>query len=144
MEGLDTAAALWGAVVLSGIYHGVNPGMVWPLPVSSAPLDAANASPPRPLGRGGRNVDFLMGLAGALDGAPGIWACAADTDGVDGLEDIAGAILTPDTLSRAPDGLYHSALDRFDGHGFFARRGDQVITGPTLTNVNDFRAILVL
>lgn len=97
----------------------------------------------RPLGRGGRNVDFLMGLAGALDGAPGIWACAADTDGVDGLEDIAGAILTPDTLSRAPEGLYHSALDRFDGHGFFEALGDQIITGPTLTNVNDFRAILI-
>ncbi|MEM9793058.1 MAG: glycerate kinase [Pseudomonadota bacterium] len=97
----------------------------------------------RALGRGGRNVDFLLGLAGALNGAPGIWACAADTDGVDGLEEVAGAIVTPDTLARASRQLHHAALDRYDGHGFFETLGDQIITGPTLTNVNDFRAILI-
>jgi glycerate-2-kinase len=96
-------------------------------------------------GRGGRNVEFLLGLAAALDGVPGIHALAADTDGVDGAEEVAGAYLAPDTLRRAevmglrlPD-----ALARNDGHGFFGALGDAVVTGPTLTNVNDFRAILV-
>ncbi len=99
----------------------------------------------RGLGRGGRNVDFLMALAEALDGAPGIHALAADTDGVDGSEDVAGAVIGPDTRARAEALGYPvaRALDRFDGHGLFARLGDQVITGPTLTNVNDFRAILI-
>ena len=97
-------------------------------------------------GRGGRNVEFLLSLAVALDGAPDIWAIAGDTDGVDGAEEIAGAIVTPDTLARAwNQGI--RAADRLldnDGHGFFEALGDQVITGPTLTNVNDFRAVLVL
>ncbi len=96
----------------------------------------------RTLGDGGRNVDFLMGLAQALDGAPGIWACAGDTDGVDGLAEVAGAVVTPDTLARAPYSI-DAALHAYDGHGFFAALGDQIITGPTLTNVNDFRAILI-
>lgn len=99
----------------------------------------------RTLGKGGRNVDFLMGLAEALAGAPGIHALAADTDGVDGAEEVAGAIVGPDTLARAA-ALGHplaEAMAAYDGHGFFARLGDQVVTGPTLTNVNDFRAILV-
>ena len=95
-------------------------------------------------GRGGRNVEFLLSLAIALGGFPGIWALACDTDGVDGLEDIAGAIVTPDTLVRAHQaGLRpHDALADNDGHGFFGALGDAVVTGPTLTNVNDFRAIL--
>ncbi len=96
-------------------------------------------------GRGGRNVEFLLALAVQLDSLPGVHALAADTDGVDGAEDAAGAIVTPDTLTRAAN-LGVSAKDRLadnDGHGFFAALGDQVVTGPTLTNVNDFRAILI-
>ncbi len=97
----------------------------------------------RDLGRGGRNVDFLLGLAAALDGAPGIHAIACDTDGVDGADEVAGAIVAPDSIARAGRAALEAALARYDGHGFFAGLGDQVITGPTLTNVNDFRAILV-
>ena len=96
-------------------------------------------------GRGGRNVEFLLALAVALDGQPGIHALAGDTDGVDGQEEIAGAYLAPDTLARAwARGI--RPCDRLadnDGHGFFQALGDSVVTGPTLTNVNDFRAILV-
>ena len=96
-------------------------------------------------GRGGRNTEFLLGLAVALQGAPGIWAVAGDTDGIDGTEDAAGALVTPDTLARAreagidPRGL----LDAHDSYRLFAAIGDLVRTGPTLTNVNDVRAILV-
>jgi len=96
-------------------------------------------------GRGGRNVEFQLALAIELDGLPGVFALAADTDGIDGAEEVAGAIVTPDTLARA-DSLGVSAKERLadnDGHSFFEVLGDQVITGPTLTNVNDFRAILV-
>ncbi len=96
-------------------------------------------------GRGGRNVEFLLSLALALDGLPGVYAIAADTDGVDGAEEIAGAVLTPDTLARAwALGIRpRASLDNNDGHGFFQALGDSVVTGPTLTNVNDFRAILI-
>ena len=96
-------------------------------------------------GRGGRNVEFLLALAIGLEGEPGIFAIAGDTDGVDGQEDIAGAIAAPDTLARAwAAGIRpRDALANNDGHGFFGALGDSVITGPTLTNVNDFRAILV-
>ncbi len=96
-------------------------------------------------GRGGRNVEFLLALAVALDGEPGIHALAGDTDGVDGQEEIAGALLAPDTLERAwALGLRpRERLDHNDGHGFFEALGDAVVTGPTLTNVNDFRAILI-
>ena len=96
-------------------------------------------------GRGGRNVEFLLALGAALKGAPGIWALAGDTDGVDGIEEIAGAILTPDTLERARSmGIKAaSSLDNNDGHGFFGALGDAVVTGPTLTNINDFRAVLI-
>ena len=99
----------------------------------------------RGAGRGGRNAEFLLALALQLHGTPGISALAADTDGIDGSEDNAGAIVTPDTLARArAHGLEASALlaDN-DGYGFFAPLGDLVVTGPTLTNVNDFRAILI-
>lgn len=97
-------------------------------------------------GRGGRNVEFLLSLALTLDGAPGIHALAGDTDGVDGQEEIAGALISPDSLDRAwALGMPPRAhLDDNDGHGFFERLGDSLVTGPTLTNVNDFRAILVL
>ena len=96
-------------------------------------------------GRGGRNVEFLLSLAVALGGLSGVHALAGDTDGVDGAEEIAGAVLTPDTLARAwALGINpRASLDRNDGHGFFQALGDSVITGPTLTNVNDFRAIVV-
>jgi len=96
-------------------------------------------------GRGGRNVEFLLSLAIALDGRPCVYAIAGDTDGVDGQEEIAGAIVTPDTLSRAwGKGMKpRDSLGNNDGHGFFEALGDSVVTGPTLTNVNDFRAILV-
>ncbi len=95
-------------------------------------------------GRGGRNVEFLLSLAIALDGLP-VHAIACDTDGIDGIEDIAGAICTPDTLTRARTaGLNPVAeLDNNNCHGFFGALGDQVITGPTLTNINDFRAMLI-
>jgi len=96
-------------------------------------------------GRGGRNVEFLLSLGIALNGEPGIHALAGDTDGVDGQEEIAGAVLTPDTLRRAwAQGLRpRERLDDNDGHGFFEALGDSVVTGPTLTNVNDFRAIVI-
>lgn len=96
-------------------------------------------------GRGGRNVEFLLALGIALNGQPGVHALAGDTDGVDGQEDIAGAYLAPDTLARArAQGISpRESLANNDGHGFFQALGDSVITGPTLTNVNDFRAILI-
>jgi len=96
-------------------------------------------------GRGGRNVEFLLSLGIALGGVAGVWALAGDTDGVDGLEEIAGAVLTPDTLARAWKlGIRpKDALANNDGHGFFGALGDAVVTGPTLTNVNDFRAIVI-
>lgn len=97
-------------------------------------------------GRGGRNVECLLALGIALDGHEGIHALTGDTDGVDGQEDIAGAYLAPDTLQRAwALGIKpRDSLDNNDGHGFFQALGDSVITGPTLTNVNDFRAILII
>ncbi len=97
-------------------------------------------------GRGGRNAEFLLALAVALDGQADIWAIACDTDGIDGTEDNAGAILTPDSLARARAlGVDAKAcLADNDGYGFFAALGDLVVTGPTRTNVNDFRAILIL
>jgi hydroxypyruvate reductase len=96
-------------------------------------------------GRGGRNVEFLLALAVALGGADRVYALAGDTDGIDGAEEVAGAIVTPDSLARAAArGVDAKArLADNDGHGFFEALGDGVVTGPTLTNVNDFRAILV-
>jgi glycerate 2-kinase len=96
-------------------------------------------------GRGGRNAEFLLALAIAVNGTSGIYALAGDTDGVDGSEDNAGAILTPDSLARAGARNLDARkmLADNDGYGFFAGLEDLVITGPTLTNVNDFRAILI-
>ena len=96
-------------------------------------------------GRGGRNAEFALALAVALDGLADVWALAGDTDGIDGTEDNAGAIVAPDTLARART-LGLAAQDRLadnDGYGFFAKLGDLVATGPTHTNVNDFRAIVI-
>jgi hydroxypyruvate reductase len=96
-------------------------------------------------GRGGRNTTFLLGLALGLDGRGGVWGIAGDTDGIDGMDDVAGAMLAPDTLARVrahgldPRGM----LAAHDSHGFFDAVGDAIRIGPTLTNVNDFRAILI-
>ncbi len=97
-------------------------------------------------GRGGRATEFLLGCTLALQRQPGVWVLAADTDGIDGIEDNAGAIVTPDTLARAEaQGLKAvDHLDRNDAYNFFKPLGDLVVTGPTFTNVNDFRALLVL
>lgn len=97
-------------------------------------------------GKGGRGTEFLLALALALDGEPAVWALAGDTDGIDGSEDNAGAWITPDTLARArAAGLRPSAvLDGHDAYTLFAATGDLLCTGPTYTNVNDFRAVLVL
>ena len=97
------------------------------------------------IGRGGRAGEFALGCAVALQGEPGVWLLAADTDGIDGIEHNAGAIVAPDTLARGAalglKGVEH--LDRHDAFGFFEALGDLVVTGPTLTNVNDFRALLI-
>jgi len=97
-------------------------------------------------GRGGRCTEFLLALAVNLAGAEGIHALACDTDGIDGSEDNAGAVLTPDSLKRAEKKKLDpvSLLENNDGYGFFGGLGDLVVTGPTRTNVNDYRAILVL
>jgi hydroxypyruvate reductase len=98
-----------------------------------------------PDGKGGRNLEYLLGLAIALDGAPGICVLACDTDGIDGTEDAAGAVVMPDTLERAKqlglDAAEH--LRTNNAYPFFAALGDLIVTGPTLTNVNDFRLILI-
>ncbi|MGL4278946.1 MAG: glycerate kinase type-2 family protein [Albidovulum sp.] len=96
-------------------------------------------------GVGGPNAEFSLALAIALDGAPGIHAIACDTDGVDGAAEVAGAVVTPETLEKAKRAGIdpQSALAANDAHSFFGAVGDQVVTGPTLTNVNDFRAILI-
>ena len=99
----------------------------------------------RGTGRGGRNVEFLLALAVALGSEKSIHALAADTDGIDGMEPIAGAVIAPDSLARARAlGLDPVAmLANNDAHSLFEALGDQVVTGPTHTNVNDFRAILI-
>lgn len=96
-------------------------------------------------GKGGRNTEFLLSLACALQGEAGIWAIAGDSDGIDGTEDAAGAMIYPDTLTRGKlNGLSTARyLDEHDSYSFFHSLGDLVITGPTLTNVNDIRAILI-
>lgn len=97
-------------------------------------------------GRGGRNVEYLLSMCHHLNGRIGAHALAADTDGIDGIEEVAGAVIGPDSLKRAA-ALGLSAVDyleRNDAHTFFEALGDQIITGPTLTNVNDFRAILMV
>ncbi len=103
------------------------------------------AGVPAAPGRGGRATEFLLGCALALQGEPGVHVLAADTDGIDGIEDNAGAIVTPDTLARAAArGISARArLDANDCYNFFAPLDDLVITGPTFTNVNDFRALLI-
>ena len=103
-------------------------------------------APGAPRGRGGRAGEFCLGLAQALQGQAGVYALAADTDGIDGIEDNAGAYVEPNTLHRAQAlGLkLQDHLDRNDAYPYFAALADLVTTGPTHTNVNDFRAVLVL
>jgi glycerate 2-kinase len=105
-----------------------------------------HADVPRGRGRGGRAGEFCLALAQSLQGQPQVWALAADTDGIDGVEDNAGAFVAPDTLQRAAaqDMKAAAFLDRNDSYSYFSALGDLVVTGPTHTNVNDFRAILVL
>ena len=106
----------------------------------------SSAYAPARAGRGGRAGEFCMSLAQALQGEPNVWALAADTDGIDGVEDNAGAFVAPDTLERArAQGMkVASYLDRNDAYSYFSALHDLVITGPTHTNVNDFRALLIL
>jgi hydroxypyruvate reductase len=93
-------------------------------------------------GKGGRNTEFLLSLALKLQGEAGVWALAGDTDGIDGSDDAAGAIIGPDMLARGSGA--RASLDGHDSYTFFAGLGDLVMTGPTFTNVNDFRAILIV
>ena len=97
-------------------------------------------------GRGGRNAEFLLSFAIAMDGLQGVYAIACDTDGIDGSEDNAGAVYLPDSLARAGEkGIRaRKMLENNDGYGFFSALGDLVVTGPSRTNVNDFRAILIV
>ena len=106
----------------------------------------ASRGPVASPGRGGRATEFLLGCAIALQGEPGVHVLAADTDGIDGVEDNAGAIVAPDTLARATAAGLKPAefLDRNDAYNFFAPLGDLVVPGPTFTNVNDFRALLIV
>jgi len=134
--------------VMSGIAKAVRthgtPGPA-PLVVLSGGETTVTIGQGRP-GRGGRNTEFLLGLALGLDGLDGVHAIAADTDGIDGSADAAGALIGPDTLARgraAGQDPVHS-LASHDSYGFFEAAGALIKTGPTLTNVNDFRAVLVL
>jgi hydroxypyruvate reductase len=133
------------ALVHAGIARQiVNHGQ--PLPAPAALISGGETTVTlRGSGRGGRNAEFLLALAVALDGQPDIHAIACDTDGIDGTEDNAGAIAGPDSLARGrANGLDAKAmLANNDGYGFFAGIGDLIVTGPTRTNVNDFRVILV-
>jgi hydroxypyruvate reductase len=119
-------------------------GNPWPSPVVLLSGGETSVSV-RGRGRGGRNAEFLLALAIALNGLPGVHALAADTDGIDGTADNAGAVITPDSLMRAATrGIdARDALENNDAYGFFANLNDLLLTGPTRTNVNDFRAILI-
>lgn len=133
------------AIVHAGIAHSVAAHGV-PMRAPCALISGGETTVTvRGQGRGGRNAEFLLGLTLALQSAPDIWALAADTDGIDGTEDNAGAVLSPDSLARAElAGLDPHALQADnDCYSFFSALGDLVVTGPTRTNVNDFRAILI-
>jgi hydroxypyruvate reductase len=134
------AARVLGGIALSCADHGV------PLAGPCVLLSGGETTVTvRGKGRGGRNAEFLLGLALALDGHPRIHAIAGDTDGIDGSEDNAGALVMADTVARAAAaGIdLRAHLVENDAYGVFAALGDLVVTGPTRTNVNDFRAILI-
>ena len=142
-----TVGQVHGALARAVAAHGqpfAKPCVILSGGETTVTLRARPAGTPR--GRGGRAGEFCMGLALALKGQNGVYAIAADTDGIDGVEDNAGARVGPDTLARAK-ALGHalpSFMDRNDAYAYFAALGDLVVTGPTFTNVNDFRARLVL
>lgn len=144
---MDTAVlgdALEGEAAILGRQHGdLALRQTRPKLLLSGGETTVTIGPAKP-GRGGRNMEYLLSLALTLNGAPNIWALAADSDGIDGTDDAAGAIIGPDTLARAQAlGLDAAGfLAAHDSYSFFAALGDLVITGPTLTNVNDIRAIL--
>ncbi len=133
-------AKVYGALAREIAQHGAP----WPAPVALISGGECTVTV-RGQGRGGRCAEFLLSLAIDLNGAAGIHALACDTDGIDGSEDNAGAVLTPDVLQRAAGKKLHAAtlLDENDAYRFFEATGDLVITGPTRTNVNDYRVILV-
>jgi len=141
LEGEAREVAAAQAEQALAIKAGMKPGDPSVLLLSGGELTVTR----RGKGVGGPNAEFCLALALALQGAEGIHAIACDTDGVDGAAEVAGAVVCPDTLQRATSlGVDASgALAENDAHGFFGAIGHQVVTGPTLTNVNDFRAILI-
>lgn len=138
------ADAIETAKVMAGIAHQIH---TYQMPVARPAVILSGGETTvdvRGSGRGGRNVEFAMGLAESIAGQP--WtALAVDTDGVDGAEEVAGAWVDGNTDERARQRGIDTARARAnnDGHGYFEALGDQIVTGPTLTNVNDFRAILI-
>ena len=142
VEGEAREAAIAHAVLAVQAAEGLRPGDRPVLLLSGGELTVTR----RGDGIGGPNAEFCLALALALKGHPRIHAIACDTDGVDGAAEVAGALVAPDTLARAAQAGVDAnrALAANDAHRFFAALGDQVITGPTLTNVNDFRALLIL
>ena len=133
-------AKVYGALAREVMQH----GLPWQLPVALISGGECTVTV-KGKGRGGRCAEFLLSLAVDLDGAAGIHALACDTDGIDGSEDNAGALLTPDSLQRAERKKLHAGqlLENNDGYSFFNAIGDLVVTGPTRTNVNDYRIILI-
>lgn len=133
-------ARVFAAIAREIRYH----GSPWPPPVALLSGGETTVTV-RGRGRGGRNAEFALALAIALQGLDGVYALAADTDGIDGNGDHAGALVSPDSLARAAAlGIdAHAHLENNDAYGFFAALGDLLVTGPTHTNVNDFRAILI-
>ncbi|MFM7336401.1 MAG: MOFRL family protein, partial [Tabrizicola sp.] len=137
IEGEAREVARDQAAMAKDIAAGLRPGDKPVLLLSGGELTVTRTGD----GVGGPNAEFCLALALALDGHPQIHAIACDTDGVDGAAEVAGALVDPGTL-RTPGAA--AALARNDAHSWFARAGSQVVTGPTLTNVNDFRAVLIL
>ena len=148
MEGESREVGRVQAALARAAAKGLGP-FVKPCVLLSGGETTVRVQPPKPgaaKGRGGRAGEFCMGLALGLQAQAGVWGLAADTDGIDGVEANAGAQVTPDTLSRARElgRVLTDHLDRNDAVGFFEPLNDLVVTGPTFTNVNDFRAVLIL
>jgi hydroxypyruvate reductase len=145
-KGGETALVALREAVARGAAHLADPVFFVPQPPLVLLSGGEATVTVRGGGRGGRDTEYLLGLALALDGHPAISALAADTDGIDGSEDNAGALVAPDTLARSRQAGADpvAALNANDAYGLFAALGDLVVSGPTRTNVNDFRAVLVL